>query len=178
MSILQTIDEQCSFGFTGRINVLKNQDGQFLGVVFMKEGKVVASQFCKKHGLVALYAMIIEDMESDSVIRLVVEPELIEDNDVDFTLDFATLKTRASKHYDDHIQAKKLKPPGDLRLMVATDFIAKGSRPSAIEFELIKTIIDYNKVDDIYKNSELLESEVTRGLVELRRKGALKVVSR
>ena len=76
-SILETLEEQCSFKFTGRINILKVSDNQFLGVILIKEGVIVASSFLKKMRESALYSLIIYDLDKIKNFKLVIEPEIV-----------------------------------------------------------------------------------------------------
>ncbi len=176
MSVLETIEEQSSFGFTGRINVLKATDGQFLGVIFLKDGDVVSSQFARKTGLTALISLLIADLESLVDYRLVVEPEIVNESDVEFGLKVSDIKARSSKLYQEHLEAKKLRPPNELRLMINPSYINDGEKPDSTEFAILKTLVEYSKVEDVYKHTDLFEFEITKGLVGLRKKSAIKVV--
>ena len=54
MKIMQVIEGQCSFGFTGKINVLQHQNSQYLGTVFLREGRVVNVLYHNIGGIEAL----------------------------------------------------------------------------------------------------------------------------
>jgi hypothetical protein len=177
MSIITNVEEQCSFGFTGRINILKKDDGQFLGVVNISEGEIVSAQYSSKHGLTALFSLVIIDMDNNDDLRFVVEPEVIPPEDIEFSLKFDAFKNKAQKFYEEHLAALKLRPPGQVRLIANPTFVKEGDKLNATEFSLLKTIVDFNKVEDIYLNSELFDFEVTHALVSLRKKKALKVIS-
>lgn len=176
MSVLETISEQCSFGFTGRINVLKRADSQFLGVIYIKDGSVVASQFAKKSGLAALYTVIIFDIDDREDFKLVVEPEIVEDSDIEFNLTYSELKKKTEDVYQSHQEATKLRPPENLRIVINPDFIKSGDKPNSIEFKVLKVLTEFSKVGDIYKNCDLFDFEITNSLVNLRKKNALKVL--
>lgn len=175
MSVLEAIEEQCSFGFTGRINVLKSVDRQYLGVILLLSGKVVSSHFAKKTGATALYSLVICDLEDLEDFKLVVEPEIVEDEDVEFSLSLNDLRKKVTTIYEDHNKSKKLKPPENLRILINPEFIEKGEKPNSLEFSILKVMSEFNKVADIYKNCDLFDFEITKGLVSLRKKGAIKV---
>ncbi|AYF45985.1 MULTISPECIES: hypothetical protein [Halobacteriovorax] len=176
MSIIQKIEEQCSFNFTGRINILKQADRQFLGVVYINEGEIVAAQFSQKTGIKALYSLVIFDMDGIENFTLVAEPEVVSDSDFEFKLKFSEFKKNAEKAYQEHRQSLSLRPPADIHILINPAFIKVGKKTGANEFLLLKTIAEYSKVNDIYTNCELFDFEVTQALVSLRRLGALKVV--
>mgnify|MGYP000660462732 CR=1 FL=1 len=176
MSLVQKIEEQCSFNFTGRINILKRTDRQFLGVIYISDGLVVAAQFAKKTGLKALYSMVIFDMDEIAEFTLVAEPEVVSATDFEFSLKFSEFKSNVEKAYEEHIKAKSLRPPENIHILVNPVFIKNGKKTGANEFLLLKTIAEYSKVEDIYHNCELFDFEVTQALVNLRKICALKVI--
>ncbi len=176
MSIVQKIEEQCSFNFTGRINILKKADRQFLGVIYISEGMVVAAQFSKKTGLKALYSLVIFEMDGLQEFSLVSEPEIVSENDFEFKLKYSELKENIENAYQQHLKAKSLRPPENIHILVNPAFIKDGKKTGANEFLLLKTIAEYSKVKDIYLNCELFDFEITQALVTLRKIGALKVV--
>ncbi len=73
------------------------------------------------------------------------------------------------------MEAKKLRPPNGLRLVLNDEFVIKGGEIGQEEFGVMKVITDFNKVEDIYVNCPLQEHQITLALVSLRKKGALKV---
>lgn len=176
MAVLQTIEEQVSFGFTGRINVLKSGDGQFMGVILLREGYVVGAQFAKKTGLKAIVSLLIVDLDSIVDLKLVVEPEVVNDSDIEFTLKIDDLKSNMKAIYEEHIEAKKLRPSDVLRVMINANYVESGEKPNYNEFSVLKTMVEYSKIEDIYKNTDLFDFEITNSLVNLRKKGAIKVV--
>lgn len=176
MSIVQKVEEQCSFNFTGRINILKRTDRQFLGVIYISEGHIVASQFSKKTGLKALYSLVIFDMDEIEEFTLVAEPEVVSESDFEFDLKFSEFKHNVEITYQEHIKSKSLRPPENIHILINPAFIKDGKKTGANEFLLLKTIAEYSKVVDIYQNCELFDFEVTHALVNLRRIGALRVV--
>lgn len=176
MSVVELIEEQSSFGFTGRINVLKEADRQFLGVILLQNGKIVSSQFAKKTGTKALFSLIVCDLEGLEGFRLVVEPEIVDDSDIEFRLDFSDLKRQAQKIYQEHNDNKRLRPPEGLRILINPVFVESGDKPDSTEFLVLKSMTTYSKISDIYRDCDLFDFEITKALVSLRKKGAIKVL--
>lgn len=176
MSVIQTIEEQVSFGFTGRVNVLKESDGQFMGVILLRDGLIVGAQFARKTGIKAIVSLLIVDLDSIVDIKLVVEPEVIADNDIDFTLKIEDLKANIKTIYEEHNEAKKLRPSDSLRILISPNYIESGEKPNFNEFSVLKTMVEFSKIEEIYKNTDLFDFEITNSLVNLRKKGAIKVV--
>lgn len=176
MSVIETIEEQSSFNFTGRINILKATDGQFLGVIHMLSGNVVSAQYAKRTGETALISLIIVELDDQLKIRLVVEPEIVNDTDIEFTMAVSEIKQRAKKSYEEHLETKKLRPSNELRLLINPNYIEQGVNPDLNEFTLLKNMVEFSKVEQLYKHTDLHEFEITKALVGLRKKNAIKVI--
>lgn len=175
MAFLTTIEEQASFKFTGRINVLSVENNQFYGYVLMREGYLVQAKFRGEKLEHALYSIVFADIENQLNLKFVVEPEIVSDDEAIFKMSFIDLKKNAETSYAKFKDSIKLRPPADLHLLIRPEFIIEGANLELIEFKTLETITEYSKVEDIYKNSDLLDHEITEALVSLRKKKALKV---
>ncbi|MCO4794040.1 MAG: hypothetical protein KC493_10020 [Bacteriovoracaceae bacterium] len=173
MSLINSLTEQSTFSFTGRINVLHSKTKQYFGSIHLIDGKITESSYKGQTGKDTLYTILIEDMTDSTPLKFVVEPELIEPGS--FSYNVEEFKKDARTYYENFLATKKLKPPANLRLLVKGDFILAGPEVTGSEFQLLKIISDYSKVEDIYKESDQLEYQVTNSLVSLRKKGALRV---
>ncbi|MAF78132.1 MAG: hypothetical protein CME60_08210 [Halobacteriovoraceae bacterium] len=177
MSLIKTISDQVHLGFTGRINILTEQTGKYLGRITLRDGLIVFTQFKERIGKSSLYHCLIEDLEEGN-LKFAVEPEVVGDNEIIFTLDYQEFVDKGQKIFQAYKSSKKFRPPGHIKLMIDPDFIAKGQSLSYVEFELLSTISDYSRVSDIFNESKLLEYQVSNALVSLRQKGALKVIGK
>lgn len=175
MGLLEILNEQSAFGFTGRINVLVKSNGQLFGVVYQNEGTVVDAQSQSLIGLRALYRMIFTDVESQDFLKYIVEPEILKSENFQLNISLDTLKQEASKKFQEYIAAKKLKPPANLRLVIDPEIIVNTNQVSAEEYDILSLLTEWSKVSDVYKYSNLLEYEITNALVSLRRKKAIRV---
>ena len=176
MSLLGTIEEQTTFGFTGRINILNRNTGQFLGLVLIADGLIVDSKYGGLSGEKSLYVALFDDMEH-TPLKFIVEPEVVTEEQKEFGLSYEEFKATSQKNYQRHRESKSLKPPLHLKLILNGDFISKGDNVSEEEFKVMCTLTEYSRVSDIYSNCNLFDFEVTQALVSLRKKGAVKVIS-
>ena len=85
------------------------------------------------------------------------------------------IKKDAQLHFQDYINAKKLKPSPDLRLVLNPEILTSKEDLSPREFDLMSVITEWCKVSDIYKYSKMMDFEITNALVSLRKKRAIKV---
>jgi hypothetical protein len=172
--LVEILDEQAVFGFTGRINIILKSNRQYVGMVAQKEGVIVDAAFRSLQGRKALFAALIEDI-SAADLAFVVEPEVIEDSEVSLSLSVAKLKKEFSSRYEEFLAAQKLRPPNELRLVINSEFISSGASIGNDEFTLLCTLTEYNRVGDLYEHTPMLDYEITGALVTLRKKGALRV---
>lgn len=176
MSLLGTIEEQTTFGFTGRVNILNRNTGQFLGLVLIADGNIVDSAYNGLKGEKSLYVALFDDMEH-TPLKFIVEPELVTEEQREFKLSFEQFKANSQKNYRGHREAKSLRPPMNLKLILDGDFVSRGDEVSSDEFKVMSILTEYSRVSDIYNNCNLLDFEITKALVSLRKKGAVKVIS-
>ena len=175
MSIVLTLKEQCSLGFTGRVNVLLRDNSQFVGEILIKEGLLVSARYNSASGLNSLYRIVFDDIESDNKLKTIVEPEIVDSASIQFQIEFSSFKKEAEKKINTHRDSKSLRPPDNLILKIKPDFIKNGEQLSLNEFEILCTLVGKRTVGELYDSSPLLESEITKGLVSLRRKNAFLV---
>lgn len=176
MAFLKSVADQVTLNFTGRINVLEKATGKYLGKVSLLEGTLVFSQFRGASGKASLFHIVIEDLENDT-LSFVVEPEIVSMAEAIFEMDYEQLVTASQRVYSAYRESLKLRPPDHLRLLIDPDFISRGANISYWEFETLAVISDFNKVEDIFRESPLLEYQTCNSLVSLRKKNAIKVLS-
>jgi hypothetical protein len=174
-NLIEVLKEQASFGFTGKINVLSKDNGQFLGVIYQQEGVLVGAQVKELKGKKALLKMIFDDVESNENFKFIVEPEVISSEMMSVRVSFEEIKEEAQAHFQQYITAKKLRPAGHLKLVIDPEVIASKDDITAQEFDVLTVVCEWCKVSDIYKYSKLMDFEVTHALISLRKKRAIKV---
>ncbi|WP_372652559.1 hypothetical protein [Halobacteriovorax sp.] len=177
MSLLGTIEEQTTFGFTGRVNILNRTSGQYLGIVLISDGLIVDCSYGGLKGEKALYLALFDDMDH-TPLKFIVEPEVVLEEHKNFNLAYEDFKNNSQSLYIKHRESKALRPAMDMRLVLNGDFVSAGANVTDTEFKLMSVLTEYSLVSDIYSNSDLYDFEVTAGLVSLRKKKAIKVVSK
>ena len=174
-NLMEILKEQAAFGFTGKINLLLNTNGQFQGVVYQHEGFIVDATYVGLSGKNALFKMIFEDVETTDFFKFIVEPELISEDHFLIKMSFDEIKKEAQGLYQKFILAKKLKPSLDLKLVINPEIIINEEEISPSEFDVLSVLVEWCKVEDVYRYCKLMEFEVTNALVSLRKKRAIKV---
>jgi hypothetical protein len=173
--ILETLKDQTAFGFTGKINFLLKESGQFLGVIYQKDGFIVGAQYGELGGMKAILKMTLEDFHNDQKYKFIVEPEVIGAELQSIKLTHEEVKFEAEKCLQQHFLAKKLRPADHLKLVIDPEVIVSKEELSPIEFDVLSTMTEWCLVSDIYKNNSLMDYDITNALVSLRKKRAIKV---
>lgn len=173
--ILPILDEQSTFGFTGRINVLLKENNQHIGVVWQKNGDLVHAEYHGIKGKRALFNLVFDDIDKRKDLKFIVEPELIPNEALNFHYTYSEFHKKMEMRFKQYKEFKKYRPPDNLNLYVNAKFMEDihGYSIGPEEFDVLCLVIDYSKVLDIFKNSMLYDYQITRALVSLRRKNAL-----
>lgn len=174
-NLIEVLKDQASFGFTGKINILSKENGQFLGVIYQQEGMIVGAQIKELKGKKAVFKMIFDDVESHELFKFIVEPEVLNPESMTVKISIDDLKIEAQKHFQDYVSAKKLRPAPHLKLVIDPEIIVSKDDLTVQEFDVLSVITEWCKVSDIYKYSKLMDFEITHALVSLRKKRAIKV---
>lgn len=177
MAIIKILREQSAIGFDGKIIVQDQNLSQHLGQILICSGTIVGCNFLNKTGKKALINLLVQEFDPNKQMSYVVEPEVIALELIQFELEVPVLEEEIRSILEESKKNKKLRPPGDKRLVVNADFVCRGEDISSNEFDILCLISDFGKIQDVYDNTALLDFEVTDGLVSLRKKGALKVIA-
>ncbi len=176
-SILPILKEQAFFGFTGRINILLGNNKQHIGVIIQANGHIVNAEYHSDKGKKALFNALFEDIEGHTHFKYVVEPEIIGEKDYAFHFTFDDLYKKLQTRFEQYKKFKKFRPPKELKLYLKGEFMndIHGYSIGPEEFDTLLTLVEHPLVEDIYRKSPLYEYQITRALVSLRNKKALKV---
>jgi hypothetical protein len=177
MNLLSAIEDNSSFGFTGKINILLKDSGQYKGVIYQRDGRIVQAEFEGQSGKKALVKSIVANQAQNNKYKFVLEPEVIDEAMISFSLDLEQLYEEVSEYIKNLDKVKSLKPPGTLKLLPKGEFIISGAEITKSEFDLLKLMTDYSTVNDLYEHSKMEDLEITLSIVALRKKGAIKVLS-
>ena len=173
--LIHIIEEQITVGFTGRINILDKFSKQLLGHILIDEGILTHIAYNKAKGFKALVSLVIDE-NIDKPLDFIVEPEMIEDAERSIHFPFSNLKEKLTKALAEFKEIKDKRPPNGIKILLNPEILSSEEEIDDVEFSLMCTISDVNKIEEIYTNSPLLEYEITKCLVTLRKKNALKVV--
>tara|TARA_Y100000768_G_C23986413_1_gene689133 strand:+ start:3989 stop:4531 length:543 start_codon:yes stop_codon:yes gene_type:complete len=175
LEIFEDFDDQALVSFTGRLNILFKADSKFAGEIIFLDGEVVNAKYKKVDGFKALMKLCVLSNDTEN-FRKVLEPELILPSQRKISIPLGALKRKISEIFDRYIEAEKLRPPGNMKLLPRAEVIESNIEISPQEYSLLCTLSDYNMVDDVYNNNEMLDFEITQALVSLRKKEIIKVI--
>ena len=173
--LFDVVDEQVAVGFTGKINILDSISGQIYGQISLFEGEVLNVKFKNVGGVKGFYNLLVAESEQEN-FKYVVEPEIISSKDKNIHFPLSVLKSKANDILKNYQLSKANRPPNNIKLLINPEFISGSEEVSANEYDLLATIADFSKIEDIYQHCSLLDYEITNALVSLRRKKALKVI--
>ena len=174
--VMDVIEEQQSVRFTGKVNVLSTFNRQFLGHILFKDGEIIQVIFSGQKGLKAFYQLLIQEYSLKSFVY-VVEPELVDEKERQIHYPFSVLKNKMADVLKLYRESLKLRPPDTVKIIIDAEFLEDTLPVTPQEFDVLKTLSDYNNPFDIYQNCDLLDHEITWALVSLRKKGALKILA-
>ncbi|MBF0205792.1 MAG: hypothetical protein HQK53_02785 [Oligoflexia bacterium] len=176
---LNLLDEQISFQFTGRINVISKNDSLLLGTILFSNGELIYAKFCNYLGINALIQTLLAEVEHNN-LTYAIEPELIDNISRNIGEELgknstcsSTIIDFLSKHLYEIEEDLKKRPPMDQRLAITKDFIWNGEKITPSEFDLLCIISDFGLIKDIYDNSPFISYETTQILLSLKNKNAL-----
>lgn len=174
--IISVVEEQVAVEFTGKVNVLASYNRQYLGHILFMSGEILQVKFQNATGLKAFYQLLIQEHALTN-FDYVVEPEVVDANERQIHYPYSILKTKMNDVLRLYTESLKFKPPGHVKLVIDADFLNDSIDVSPEEFDILSTLTEWNKVDDVYQHCALLDHEITWGLVSLRKKNALKVLA-
>ena len=172
--IMNLIEDQVVFKFTGKLNILSEGNSQILGAIYFNEGNVFHAQFKSSKGIKALYHIVVTE-QSAGALKYMLEPEIVDTIPANIAYDFDATKSKLTKLYQVYESSKSLRPPDYLELRLNPEFFGNGTRISQDEFDVMISMCDYSRVKDIYDHCPLLDHEVTAALVEMKKKSAIMV---
>lgn len=174
--LFKGIEEQRLVCFTGKINILRTENKEFVGSLFLMDGQVINAHFGEMPPLKAVFELTLAYQNDVDSFDLVVEPERLDKSVKKLSYPYLTLKRLLEEQYLSYRKSSESRPPDHLKLLIKPEFIKGGGEVTPKEYSLLAVISDNNLVKDIYEQSELFDHEITELLVNLRKKDALKVV--
>jgi hypothetical protein len=176
LKILETIEEQISVQFTGRVNVLSNYNRQFMGQLLFKNGEVIQATFQAHKGLKAFYQLIIQEYSLQS-FHYIVEPEVVDEKERQIHYPFTVIRNKLADVLKLYRESLRLRPPDNVKIVIDAEFLEDSLPVTPHEFEVLDTLTEWSTPNDIYQHCQLLDHEITMALVGLRKKGGLKIIA-
>lgn len=175
LDIFENFDDQALVCFTGKLNLLEKSNNSFVGEIVFLDGEIINARHSNVEGFKALMSLCsLSTVEGK--YRIVVEPELITKTQQKIEVPLGKLKRKISEYIEQYQSSQKLKPPANMKLLARAEVIESNIEITAQEYSLLCTLSDYNLVEDVYNNNEMLDFEITQALVSLRKKEVIKVI--
>lgn len=174
MKLIDLITENYSFAFSGRIQILDKSTRQYLGSIYQNEGVIINAGFGKLEGKKALASILMKIRAGDD-FHFVPEPEIISNIHVAFELSEGQFFEFKRDYFEEYDKLSRLKPSEKLQFRLNTKALTVFSGLNHQEFTVVKSIIRDKTVSKIYENTPLLDFDVTKSLVSLRKKGIILV---
>lgn len=177
LKFVPVVEEQMSVMFTGKVNILSPFNHQYLGHLLFKDGKIIDVKYQQFTGLRAYYHLGIKEYCLEKH-QYVVEPEIVSDEEQRIHYPFSVLQSKLEKQIKLFEIVDRQRPPHNVKIIPDPTGITSEFECSAEEFTVLTVLTDTHNIDEIYQQSSLLDHEVTLALINLRRKGVLKIVGR
>lgn len=175
-TLFKAIEEQQIVNFTGKINILKSANKEYIGCLYLMDGLIVNGSYHDLSPIKAVIKLFSVYQDPIEAVEIIVEPERLSLDLKKLDYPNEVLRRRIEDSFAKMRETSTQRPPDELKLFVRADFMRSGGSVTAQEYKVLSVISDYNLVRDIYKHCDLFEFEITDALVTLRKKEALKVV--
>ena len=174
MKLIDTVLENMMISFSGRVNILDSESKQFIGSLTQIEGNIINATLGKSSGKKALASLLMQD-HCDEDFLVVTEPELVSASERSFNMDEKAFFKFKNDYLEQYELLNRLKPADNLHFGINSEKIDIYTPLSHEEFNVIKLVLESQLSKDIYNSSNLLEFDVTKALISLRKKGIILV---
>lgn len=177
MKFVPVVEEQMSVLFTGKVNLLSPFNHQYLGHLLFRDGKIIDVKYQQFSGMKAFFQMGIREHCLEKH-QYVVEPEIVSEEEQRIHYPFSVLMNKLEQQIKLFEIVHRQRPPENVKIIVDAMNINSHFECSAEEFNVLCALTSTHKVNELYEQCDLLEHEITSALINLRRKGLLKIVGR
>jgi hypothetical protein len=140
MNIFRIVEEQFAFNFTGRINILQKTNGRLLGYLRQKSGNIVDARFFSATDRAGLYNLIMYYLENQDLVKIVVEPEVVENIDNSLSLSFDDFFIIAQEVKTQVPKINKFRPPDDLKISYSRSLQISEQKLSSDEYYVLSLV--------------------------------------
>lgn len=160
----ENIENKISIDFSGKI-ILSRQRGKELGEISFKKGKIHYARLGKKQGIKAiLHAFIHEKEISLSQVKT-------PNNNSNISSPYFKILEAVKRAKQNHTHYEKFTLPKNISLFVNPEFIKDGPPLEKDEYKVLLKLLKFN-ISDIGAELDLLDHEITKQLITLRKKKA------
>lgn len=177
LKFVPVVEEQMSVHFTGKVNLLSPFNHQYLGHLLFKDGKIIDVRYQNLNGLRAFYQLGIREYNLEKHLY-VVEPEVVTEEEQRIHYPVSVLLSRLEKQIKIYEIVYRQRPPENVKILVKAETVKVDFECTSEEFKVLTALTETNDVNEIYQNCLLLEHEITAALINLRKKGVLKIVGK
>ena len=166
-SLEEILEEQVLVEFTGQLRLLDNLDFRELGFLLFKNGRIIDGKFENKVAERAFTSALIHQER----IKVVVEAEIVNQPSI-ITRNYRELIEGFEDALMQHKYYEYFTVPVGIKLEVNPNFLRKGADLTRDEYAILLTL-NKNVSDALFTDLNLLDYEVTKNLISLRKKHAL-----
>lgn len=174
MKLVDTVLENMMISFSGRVNILDSETKQFVGSLTQSEGVIINASLGKVTGKKALASLLMQDGQEEKFF-VVTEPDLVPVSERSFKMDEKAFFRFKNEYLEQYELLNRLKPSENLNFAINSEKLDIYTPLSHDEFDTMKLILKKGLSKDIYNSSDLLEFDVTKALISLRKKGIILV---
>ena len=168
----EIIEEQITVEFTGKIQLLHHLDYSSLGYISFKDGRILDAKFENKTGDKAFISAMIHEKRC----KMIIEAEFGEQKKT-ITKNYRQLIEAFEEALINHKYYEHFSVPAGIKLKVNPGFIQRGSSLTHSEYAVLLGLAKTG-YENLFRDLNMLDYEITKNLISLRKKGALKTVAK
>lgn len=167
----EIIENQITVEFTGKLQLLDSIDFSSLGYISFKNGRIIDAKFENKTGERAFISAMIHE----SRCKMILEAEF-SDQKQTINLSYRQLIENFEDAFINHKYYEYFTVPSHVELRVNPEFLKRGADLSHAEYGVLLALAKAGH-ESLSRDLNLLDYEITKTLISLRKKNALKTVA-
>lgn len=165
--------------FSGKLNILSSDNGQFMASIFLTQGSVVGGHYRNLSGSDAVILACYHGMPGQDggwgEIKFMPEPEIISSAHQQVKWDYNALQVELHRYILQWTKLKQAMPKDQLFLL------AQMPSPSSLitheQFKLLSLLTQVNLVHEVFLRSPFLPTQTLEVLISMRKLGWIRVAS-
>lgn len=167
----EIIENQITVEFTGKLQLLDSTDFSSLGYISFKNGRIVDAKFENKIGERAFISAMIHE----SRCKVILETEF-SDQKQTISISYRQLIENFEEAFINHKYYEYFTVPTHVELKVNSDFLRRGADLTHTEYAVLLALAKAGH-QSLSRDLNLLDYEITKTLISLRKKNALKTIA-